>query len=126
MDTDLTKKHCVPCEKGSPPLSNEREKEMLKLIQHDPSTSSRQAGWVLIRDGTHKIRRQFKFKNFREAMNFVNQVAEIAEKEDHHPDIYIFYNKIQLDLFTHAVGGLSENDFIMAAKINALKSTSYI
>jgi len=116
MKKDLVNKKCVPCESGSPPLSNEKEEEMLKEV---PS-------WLLIRDGTHKIRRQFKFKNFREAMNFVNQVAEIAEKEDHHPDIYIFYNKIQLDLFTHAVGGLSENDFIMAAKINALKSTSYI
>ncbi len=150
---DFTKKHCVPCEGGTPPLSNQEENKMLKLIrqaqsssslslgvedlsdnrrqvQHDPSAShstvssdrigSGQAGWVLIRDGAHKIRRQFKFKNFREAISFINKVAEIAEKEGHHPDIYIFYNKVQLDLFTHAVGGLSENDFIMAAKINAL------
>ncbi len=112
---DFTKKHCVPCESGSPPLSNEKEDEMLMEVQ----------SWLLIRDGTHKIRRQFKFKNFKEAIKFVNKAAEIAEEEGHHPDIYIFYNKVQLDLFTHAVGGLSENDFIMAAKINALKSTSY-
>lgn len=117
---NLTDKHCVPCEGGTPPLSDQGENEMLKRVQHDPSTSSGQAGWLLLRDGTHKIRRQFKFKNFKEAMIFVNKVAEIAESEGHHPDIYIFYNKVQLDLFTHAVGGLSENDFIMAAKINTI------
>lgn len=109
---NLLDKHCIPCEGGDPPLSDEAEDEMLKWIQHDNE------GWILLRDGTHKLRRQFKFKNFMEAIGFVNKVAEIAEKEGHHPDIYIFYNKVQLDLFTHAVGGLSENDFIMAAKID--------
>lgn len=107
---DLTQKHCVPCEGGIPPLLDQKEDELIKQI---PS-------WILLRDGTHKIRCQFKFKNFKEAIAFVNKVAEIAESEGHHPDIYIFYNKVQLDLFTHAVGGLSENDFIMAAKINNL------
>jgi 4a-hydroxytetrahydrobiopterin dehydratase len=107
---DLTKKHCIPCEGGTPPLSNEKEDEILKLIQ----------GWTLVRDGTHKITRQFKFKNFKEAIVFVNKVADLAENEGHHPDIKIVYSKVQLDLFTHAVGGLSDNDFIMAAKINAL------
>lgn len=109
---DLINKHCVPCEGGDPSLSDEKENEMLKLIQHDKN------GWLLFRDGTHKLRRQFKFKNFKEAIGFVNKVAEIAEEEGHHPDIYIVYNKVQLDLFTHAVGGLSENDFIMADKID--------
>ena len=125
---DLTNKHCVPCEGGMPPLSNEKEDEMLKWIQHDPSARQRspegdsgQAGnWILLRDGTHKIRRMFTFKNFKSAMKFVNKIAELAESERHHPDIKIVYNKISLDLFTHAVGGLSENDFIMAAKINKL------
>lgn len=107
---DLTKKHCIPCEGGVPPLSDEKEDELLKLIR----------GWLLVRDGTHKITRQFKFGSFKEAMEFVNKVAKIANKEDHHPDIYIFYNKVQLDLFTHAALGLSENDFVMAAKINKL------
>lgn len=87
---------------------------MLKLIQHD------NGGWILVRDGTHKITRQFKFKDFKQALIFVNKVADLANSEDHHPDIKIVYNKVQLDLFTHAVGGLSENDFIMAAKINKL------
>jgi 4a-hydroxytetrahydrobiopterin dehydratase len=71
-----------------------------------------------LRDGTHKLRREFKFKNFKQSLAFVNKVSEIAESESHHPDIYIFYNIVKLELFTHAVGGLSENDFIMAAKID--------
>ena len=107
---DLTKKHCVPCEGGMPPLTDQEENELIGQVSK----------WLLLRDGTHRIRRQFVFKNFKNAMGFVNKVAEIANKEDHHPDIYIFYNKVQLDLFTHAVGGLSENDFIMAAKINEI------
>ena len=106
--TDLTKKHCVPCEGGDPPVSDEKEKELKKQIPD----------WLLLDDGTHKLRRQFKFKDFKEAMVFVNKIADVAESEGHHPDIYIFYNKVQIDLFTHAVGGLSENDFIMAAKID--------
>lgn len=111
---DLTTKHCVPCEGGTPPLTDTQE-DALKLQMPD---------WILMRsDGTtvvHKIRRQFTFKTFPQAIKFVDRVAEIAEKEGHHPDIYIFYNKVQLELFTHAVGGLSENDFIMAAKIDKL------
>lgn len=98
----------MPCERGDPPVSSEREDELKKHIPN----------WVLLRDGTHKLRRQFTFKNFIEAMVFVNKVADVAESEGHHPDMYIFYNKVQIDLFTHAVGGLSENDFIMAAKID--------
>lgn len=111
---DLTQKHCVPCEGGTPPLTNEEED---RLKQQTPD-------WILLRnDGTtivHKIRRQFTFTDFTEAITFVNKIADIANKEGHHPDIYIFYNKVQLELFTHAVGGLSENDFIMAAKIDKL------
>jgi len=110
----LWNKHCVPCEGGTPPLSDEKENEMLKQIQHDNE------GWILLRDGTHKIIRQFKFKNFKEAIVFVNKIADLAESQGHHPNIKIVYNKVDLDFFTHAVGGLSENDFIMAAKVNAL------
>lgn len=105
---DLTKKHCIPCEQGDPPLSKEKEDELKKEIPQ----------WALMRDGTHKIRRQFKFKDFVEAMRFVNKVADLAESEGHHPDITIVYSRVNLDLFTHAVGGLSENDFILAAKID--------
>ena len=111
---DLTKKHCVPCEGGMLPLTNEKEDELIKQI----------SDWLLLRDTTHKITRQFKFKDFKKAMEFVNKIADLAQNEGHHPDIKIIYNKIQLDLSTHAVGGLSENDFIMAAKINQAIATS--
>lgn len=111
---DLTKKHCVPCEGGTPPLSDGKENE---LIRQTP-------GWILLRDGTHKITRQFKFKDFKQTMFFVNKVADLAEDEGHHPDIKIVYNRVGLNLFTHAVRGLSENDFIMAAKINQVRTTS--
>lgn len=107
---DLTKKHCVPCEGGTPPLPDSEEDRLHKEV---PS-------WLILRDGNHKIRKQFSFKGFPEAVAFVDKIVPVAESEGHHPDIYIFYNKVQLDLFTHAVGGLSENDFIMAAKIDAL------
>lgn len=107
---DLTKKHCVPCEGGMPPLSSEKEEQLIKQVSN----------WLLLRDGTRRIRRMFTFKNFKEAIAFVNKVADLAESEGHHPDIKIVYNKVQLDLFTHAVGGLSENDFIMASKIDRL------
>lgn len=111
---DLTKKHCVPCESGDPPLPDEKEDELIKEV----------SGWQLSRGEPHTISRQFKFKDFAEAMKFVNKVADIAEEEGHHPDIYIFYNKVKLDLYTHAVGGLSENDFILAAKIKEFVKTS--
>jgi 4a-hydroxytetrahydrobiopterin dehydratase len=78
-------------------------------------------GWELDAEGK-KISKEFKFKDFKEAMEFVNKVADVANSEDHHPDIYIYYNKVKMDLSTHAIGGLSENDFIVAAKINHLLS----
>ncbi len=76
-------------------------------------------GWALDAAGK-KIYRPFSFKDFKEAMAFVNKVAAIAEGEGHHPDIYIFYDRVNLELWTHAIGGLSENDFIVAAKVNDL------
>lgn len=109
---DLTTKHCVPCKGGTPPMTDMDED---RYIKETPS-------WTLLREGMHKIKRQFAFKDFKGAMGFIDKVAEIAEAEGHHPDIYISYNKVQLELFTHAIHGLSENDFIMAAKIDRLSS----
>lgn len=77
-------------------------------------------GWALDEDAK-KILREYKFKDFIGAMNFVNAVADIAEMEGHHPNIHIYYNKVRVELTTHAIGGLSENDFIVAAKIDASK-----
>lgn len=105
----LTEKTCVPCEGGVLPLSREQTKRYRSEVSE----------WEVAENGK-KIRREFLFKDFREAMAFVNQVAELAESEDHHPDIAISYNRVQLELSTHAAGGLTENDFILAAKINQL------
>ena len=91
-------------------MSNEREEEYIEKI----------SGWELKRTGIHKITRSFEFKDFKEAMEFVNAVADVAEEEGHHPDIYIYYNKVELKLYTHAVQGLFKNDFIVAAKINEI------
>jgi 4a-hydroxytetrahydrobiopterin dehydratase len=110
---NLTQKHCVPCEGGTPPMPKKEAEEMVKQTP----------GWRLMQDakkGQLSVGRDFEFKDFKEAMAFVNRVADIAEGEGHHPDIYIFYNVVKLQLSTHAVSGLSENDFILAAKVNQL------
>ena len=112
---DLTKKHCVPCEGGTKPFTKKQAQEYLKMTKD----------WELLEDlsdgGPMKIQRKFAFNNFQEAIDFVNKVGKLAESEDHHPDIFIHnYKKVDITLTTHAIKGLSENDFIMAAKINLL------
>ena len=107
---DLTQKKCVPCEGGTPPMSGSEEE---KYMKETPD-------WKLDRQGDHSIGRRFEFENFVGAIEFVNQVAELAEEEGHHPDICINYNKVQMDLSTHAANGLTENDFILASKIDRL------
>lgn len=105
----LADKHCVPCEGGTLPLATEAVKPLLaelKLI------------WIIT--DTQKIRHDFKFADFRTAMEFVNKVAALAENESHHPDLHISYNRVIVELSTHAIKGLSENDFIVAKKIEML------
>ena len=104
---NLAKKRCIPCEKGTKPLADDVVSVYLKEA----------GGWSVSEDAK-KISREFKFADFVSAMAFVNEVAELAEYEGHHPDITIWYNRVKFELWTHAIGGLSENDFIMAAKIN--------
>jgi len=107
---DLTKKKCIPCEVGSmDPMDRKLAESYMSMAE----------GWVLAPD-TKSISKDYKFKDFVESMQFVNKVADVAESEGHHPDIHIFYNKVHIDLTTHAINGLSENDFIVAAKINKI------
>lgn len=109
----LVQKKCVPCEAGTPPLP---EKDTLALLLEVP-------GWDLGAD-KKRITREYKFKDFKEALAFVNDVGRIAEEEGHHPDISLFnYKYVRISLSTHAIGGLSENDFILAAKIDELVRT---
>ena len=110
--TDLAKKKCIPCEGGVKPLDS---LEAQKYLAETP-------GWALSVQNQN-ISREFKFKNFVDAMEFVSQVADIAEGEDHHPDIHVSFNRVKLELSTHAIKGLSENDFIVAAKINTLPTS---
>ena len=116
METQtLSEKHCVPCEGGTPPLTPEEISEYRKEIQPE---------WEML--DNKKIRREFRLKNFVKAMAFVDAAADIAESEDHHPDIHIHYNRVVLELWTHAIGGLSENDFIVAAKIDEISRIGQI
>ncbi len=111
MSKDLLKKKCGPCEKkGLKPFTREEAQD---YVDENPD-------WTLSADATH-ISKEFKFIDFIGAINFVNLVADIAEEEGHHPDLEIHYNKVTLTLWTHNIGGLSENDFILAAKIDAHK-----
>jgi 4a-hydroxytetrahydrobiopterin dehydratase len=105
----LAGKKCVPCRGGIPPLTEPAAKELL----------ARTPGWALAENGA-RLQRRFEFRDFVAAMEFVNRVAGIAEQEGHHPDIAIHWNKVDLVLWTHKIGGLHENDFILAAKINRL------
>ena len=109
MYMDLLSKRCVSCEGNVLPFSAEEIKPYLGQIK----------GWSLV--GIQKIYKEYKFSGFKVAMNFTNKVAAIAEAEGHHPDFAILYNRVIINLTTHAIGGLSENDFIMAAKIDQIK-----
>ena len=114
MRNKFSERKCVPCESGIPPLEKEIVDNYLKGVE----------GWSV--DDSHKsISKEYKFRDFKEAMNFVEKVAEIANQEDHHPDIYIHYNKVSIVLFTHAIDGLHENDFILASKIDDMAQFSY-
>jgi 4a-hydroxytetrahydrobiopterin dehydratase len=106
---ELKAKQCVPCRGGIPPLEPEQAREYLEQVP----------GWTLS-DEADRISRSFTFGSFPDAIAFVGEVAELAEEEGHHPDFQIHYNKVDLILYTHKIGGLHENDFIMAAKIDEL------
>ena len=108
--TDLATKTCVPCRGGVPPMARS---EAERYLREAP-------GWALMDDGK-RIERKFQFKNFKESLAFVNQVGALAEDEGHHPDITFGWGYAECMLWTHAIGGLHENDFIMASKINALQ-----
>ena len=103
----LSDKKCAPCEGGVDPLTREEFSVYLEQV----------SDWTVVDD--KKIERTFTFKDFAKALDFVNAVGAIAEEEGHHPDIFLFgWNKVKITLFTHAIGGLSINDFIMATKID--------
>ena len=110
--SDLAEKKCVPCEGNIPPFDRSEIHKYLKKVD----------GWDVKSnaDNSYYLLKEFKFKNFRESQKFVNKVGEIAETENHHPDIKFGWGYCKVKIFTHAIKGLAESDFILAAKIDKL------
>ncbi|OGQ17847.1 MAG: 4a-hydroxytetrahydrobiopterin dehydratase [Deltaproteobacteria bacterium RIFCSPHIGHO2_02_FULL_40_11] len=109
--TQLAQKSCEPCKGDIPPLKSEKLKQFQKQIH---------AGWQVIQE--HHLEKEFSFKDFKSALVFTNKVGEIAEHEGHHPDIYLSWGKVKLTLWTHKINGLTESDFILAAKVDAISN----
>lgn len=103
---DLADKTCVPCRGGVPPVKGDELDALLKQL----------SGWRVIDE--HHLTKSYKFPDFRQALDFVNRVGEVAEQQGHHPDIFLAWGKAEITLWTHAIDGLTESDFIMAAKID--------
>ncbi len=106
--SDLAAKTCVPCRGGVPPMKGRELKRILELVPE----------WKAVNE--HHITRTFTFPDFRKALDFVNRVGEVAEQQGHHPDILLTWGKAEVTLWTHKIDGLTESDFIMAAKIDQL------
>ncbi len=106
---DLAAQKCIPCEGGVSPLTKDEAEALLAQLR----------GWELS-DGAKKIEKTWKFADFAKALAFVNAVGALAEAENHHPEIELAWGKVEIELSTHAIGGLSENDFILAAKIDQI------
>ena len=109
MNKTLHQKRCIPCQGGIPPLNNNEIKILIKELNID---------WEVYK--SKELRKEYVFKTYKEAILFVNNVAELAEDEGHHPFIHINYKKVLISLFTHKISGLHENDFILASKCDLL------
>ena len=105
----LAEKDCVPCKGGMPPLKGA---ELSKLA------SQLESGWQVVKE--HHLEKEYSFKNFREALDFTNKIGELAEAQGHHPDIYLAWGKVKLTIWTHKIDGLTESDFVLAAKADQL------
>ncbi|MBI4327539.1 MAG: 4a-hydroxytetrahydrobiopterin dehydratase [Chloroflexi bacterium] len=108
--SDLAAKECIPCQGGVPPLKGEALAHLQVRLGQD---------WAVIQE--HHLEKTFAFKNFREALAFTNQIGELAETVGHHPDIYLAWGRVKVTIWTHKIDGLTESDFILAAKIDALR-----
>ncbi|MDN3504799.1 MAG: 4a-hydroxytetrahydrobiopterin dehydratase [Rhabdochlamydiaceae bacterium] len=102
------KKKCVPCKLGDAPMSSKELQSHLKELEQ---------GWNIEKD--HHLAKEYKFKNFKEALSFVSDIGQIADDEGHHPDLELGWGYVRVNLFTHKINGMTENDFILADKIDA-------
>lgn len=105
MQSTLANRQCVPCHGGIPPL---------KGVELRSISAQLGGGWKVVDE--HHLEKDFEFPNFRDALDFVNKLGEIAESEGHHPDIFLAWGKVQVVIYTHKVDGLTESDFVLAAK----------
>ena len=106
--SELAAKKCVPCRGGVPPLQGELLRNLLRQLQ----------GWEAVSE--HHLSKSYSFPDFKTALAFVNRVGEVAEAEGHHPDLYLSWGKVGIQIWTHKIDGLTESDFILAAKIDLL------
>ena len=109
MTCDLASKKCVPCRGGVPPLNHQ---EVTKLLRELPSN------WKIKEN--HHLEKEYNFPDFQKALDFVVQVGKVAEEEGHHPDIFLSWGKVKIMIWTHKINGLSESDFILAAKLDKI------
>ena len=107
--SELAEQECIPCKGGIPPLKGQALAELLRKLGNN---------WAVINE--HHLEKEFTFKNFREALAFTNRVGELAEAQGHHPDIGLSWGRVKITIWTHKIDGLTESDFIMAAKIDRL------
>jgi 4a-hydroxytetrahydrobiopterin dehydratase len=105
----LAEKECIPCKGGMPALRGNEIKDLARQLE---------GGWQIVNE--HHLEKEYNLKDFREALNFTNRVGELAETQGHHPDIYLAWGKVKLTLWTHKVNGLTESDFVLAAKADRL------
>jgi 4a-hydroxytetrahydrobiopterin dehydratase len=112
MSMSLAEKHCVPCRGGVPPLAGAELEKMEQQV----------TGWQVVEG--HHLLKSFSFPDFRSALSFVDGIGETAEQEGHHPDIYLAWGKVEVKTWTHKIDGLTESDFILAAKIDALNTSA--
>jgi 4a-hydroxytetrahydrobiopterin dehydratase len=109
--TRLIESRCIPCRGGVPPLDEARIRPLAEQVPD----------WQVVeRDGVRRLTREFRFPDFRSALDFTVRVGELAEREAHHPDIHLAWGRVRVEVWTHKIGGLHENDFILAAKTDAL------
>jgi 4a-hydroxytetrahydrobiopterin dehydratase len=105
----LADKDCVPCKGGMPPLKGEELAAVARALG---------GNWQVVEE--HHLEKEYKFKDFREALDFTNRVGELAEAQGHHPDIYLAWGRVKLTIWTHKIDGLTESDFVLAAKADQL------
>ena len=105
---ELARRECVPCRGGVPPLKGEEIKRLLSQVD----------GWEVVNE--HHLKKAYKFENFRESQAFVDRVGNLAEEQGHHPDICFGWGRAEITIWTHKIDGLTQSDFVLAAKIDAL------